>query len=134
MRQFISEGEYVEYLTSAWNWFDIIWLTLTPTVIILSLQNDPTVAVETLRMMAALSSFALMVALFSWLRLFHELSFYILLITETLWEIKEFMLLLLVTLMMFGMPMIMLSYNAADENAELIDGVFSFWLSNMLVN
>ena len=124
----------MEYLTSAWNWFDIIWLTLTPTVIILSLQNDPTVAVETLRMMAALSSFALMVALFSWLRLFHELSFYILLITETLWEIKEFMLLLLVTLMMFGMPMIMLSYNAADENAELIDGVFSFWLSNMLVN
>ena len=85
-------------------------------------------------MMAALSSFALMVALFSWLRLFHELSFYILLITETLWEIKEFMLLLLVTLMMFGMPMIMLSYNAADENAELIDGIFSFWLSNMLVN
>ena len=134
MKQFIAEGEYVEYLTSAWNWFDIIWLTLTPTVIILSLQNDPTVAVETLRMMAALSSFALMVALFSWLRLFHELSFYILLITETLWEIKEFMLLLLVTLMMFGMPMIMLSYNAADENAELIDGIFSFWLSNMLVN
>ena len=81
LKQFIVEGEYLEYLRSAWNLFDIIWLTLTPTVIILSLPNEPIVSLETLRYMAALASFALMVAVLSWLRLFHELSFYILLIT-----------------------------------------------------
>ena len=44
------------------------------------------------------------------------------------------MFLLMITLMMFGMPLIMLSYNAVDESKVLIDDILSFWFLNMLIN
>ena len=49
------------------------------------------------------------------MRLFEPTAFYILLITETLRDVKEFMLLLLITFLMFGVPVLMLDMNSAED-------------------
>ena len=46
--------------------------------------------------------------LFDWLRLFEKTGFYVKLVEETLYDIKYFILLLLTTLIMFGVPVVML--------------------------
>ena len=44
------------------------------------------------------------------------------------------MLIMVVSLLTFGIPMVMLSMNRSDEEAELIDEVSSFWLPNIMIN
>ena len=66
------------------------------------------VPVETLRIIAAFVTCLTMLKLFDWLRLFEETAFYVLLVGETLYDIRYFMLLLFGALMMFGVPLLML--------------------------
>ena len=56
-----------------------------------------------------------MVKFFDWLRLFDKTSFYINLIGMTLSEIKYFLILVLLSLLMFGFPNLMLNlYRSPD--------------------
>ena len=52
---------------------------------------------------------------------------------ETLWDIRHFLLLLVITLMMFGVPLIMLDASSAD-GSEMIEGVFNYWLFDLIFN
>ena len=67
------------------------------------------------------------------MRLFDETSFYVLLIKTTLDDIGYFILLLIIALLMFGVPVLMLDMNSA-EDAELIDDNFHFWLVDLMFN
>ena len=71
--------------------------------------------------------------LFDWLRLFEDTGFYVLLVEETLYDIRFFLLLLLTTLMMFGVPLVMLDANSNDEK-EIIEGTFNFWIADLVYN
>ena len=69
--------------------------------------------------------------LFDWLRLFEKTGFYVKLVGETLNDIKYFILLLLTTLIMFGVPVIMLDASS-DQDKDLIDKVAGFWIFDLI--
>ena len=71
--------------------------------------------------------------LFDWLRLFEETAFYVLLIGETIYDIRYFILLLMTTLIMFGVPLIMLDGNS-PTGKEIVDSNFGFWIVDLVYN
>ena len=60
---------------------------------------------ETQAYMSAIVSFILIAKCFDWLRIFEETSFYIKLIFETIYDIRSFMILFMVSLIMFALPL-----------------------------
>ena len=97
------------------------------------MPNDPLISLETLRIMAAIATFSMILKMYDWMRLFEATSFYILLIGETMNDIAAFMLLLGIALTMFGVPMMMLDLNRSNEH-KVISEEFSFWPTNLLIN
>ena len=91
------------------------------------------ISVQNLRVMAALASCALFIKLYDWLRLFKSTSFYVLLVKLTVKDILPFMTLFAVSLLIFGMPMNMLSHNRDDEET-LVDDSFGYWLLDTIYN
>lgn len=83
--------------------------------------------------MAAIASSLVILKVFYWLRLFEFTSFYILLLKKTLWDIRIFMILLIVALATFGIPMVILNFNRENEN-QVVEGIFDFWILNMFIN
>ena len=81
--------------------------------------------------MAAFASMFTLMKLFDWLRLFEETGFYVKLVGETLSDIKYFILLLLTTLMMFGVPVVMLDASSPDDK-DLLDKVFNNWIFDLI--
>lgn len=55
------------------------------------------------------------------------------LISETLNDIRAFIILLFGTLYLFGMPMVMLNLNRGTSN-QIVEPVFGFWMADMLLN
>ena len=51
---------------------------------------------------------------YDWMRLFERTAFYILLIQETIADVAPFLTLLVISLLMFGFPMIMLDLLVSD--------------------
>ena len=86
-----------------------------------------------MRVLASIVSLCIFVKLFDWLRLFEGTAFYILLVGETFKDIQAFMILLICTLLSFGVPLYMLNMNR-DESNEVIDPIFGFWGINVLIN
>ena len=123
----------LSYFTDLWNMNDFISLLFTIIIIATSVEHNTVIAVENLRAMAAIASCTLMIKVFDWLRLFEGTAFYILLVQETMKDIKAFLILLMTTLMMFGIPMVMLDLNRTEDNA-LVDATFGFWGFNLLLN
>mmetsp|Transcript_2938 Transcript_2938/g.4004 ORF Transcript_2938/g.4004 Transcript_2938/m.4004 type:complete len:230 (-) Transcript_2938:532-1221(-) len=95
-----------------------------------SYTGDTIFSDETTRVFAAFGSCFTLLKLLDWLRLFEQTAFYVLLVGETLSDIKFFLLVLFTTLMMFGAPLLMLNSN----DASLIDSTFDFWFLDMLFN
>ena len=114
-----------------WNLNDMIRLTLCPLIVICSIPNDPLISLETLRILAAIATFSMILKMYDWMRLFEATSFYILLIEVTIKDISGFLMLLCLALTMFGVPMIMLDLNRSNK---VVEEEFSFWLSNLLIN
>ena len=83
--------------------------------------------------MAAVASCFVILKLFDWLRLFENTAFYVLLLKQTLKDIKIFIVLIFVALATFGIPMIILNFNREKDN-QVVDGLFSFWFLNMFIN
>ena len=52
------------------------------------------------------------------------------LVGETLNDIKYFILLLLTTLVMFGVPVVMLDASSSEDK-DLMEKVFNFWLFDL---
>lgn len=100
-------------------------------ILLVTITRMTFVPFEVLRVMAAFGSCFTLLKLFDWLRLFEETAFYVLLVQETIKDIKYFILLLITTLMMFGVPLLMLDANSADDK-ELIDKSYNMWLLDLL--
>ena len=127
----MAEGK--AYFCSFWNLIDVLGLLMVVYVLIstgLGLGFTPPSA---LRVIAAFGSCFTLIKLFDWLRLFEDTAFYVLLVGETLYDIRYFLLLLLITLMMFGVPLLMLDANSLEDK-ELIEASFGFWLADLLYN
>ena len=91
------------------------------------------IPLETLRVLAAFATCITLLRLIDWMRLFEDTSFYVMLIKQTIDDIKYFVLLLIIALLMFGVPVLMLDMNSA-EGSELIDDNFHFWLLDLMFN
>ena len=133
LHQIVGLKNKCDYFTDMWNINDFVSLVFTLIIVLTSVEHEPLILIEHLRAMAAVASCTLMIKVFDWLRLFENTAFYILLVQETMKDIKAFLILLLTTLMMFGIPMVMLDLNRTEENA-LVDATFGFWGFNLLLN
>ena len=89
------------------------------------------IPIENLRVVSAFASFLTLMKLFDWLRLFEGTGKYILLVIVTLKDTKSFVLLILITLMMFGVPLVMLNANGAEDK-ELTEKVFDNWIFDLM--
>lgn len=92
-------------------------LALTAVVIVTSFEMFKIVPVETHRSLAALASFALCFKIFDWLRLFEKTAFLVLLLIQTLVDISDFMILIAISLIMFGIPMTILDDNRGEDDS-----------------
>ena len=108
-------------------------MTLVFLLSVVTLFGVDSIALETLRVLAALATFISLTRLIEWMRLFEPTAFYVLLILETLRDVKNFIFLLMITFLMFGVPVLMLDMNSA-EDYEMIDDTWHNWLPNLLFN
>ena len=102
-----------EYFISFWNVIDMLGLLFTFVVVLATAIASDAALFQALRVIAAFASCFTLLKLFDWLRLFEETAFYVLLAGVTLHDIRYFLLLLATTLMMFGVPLVML-----DQSSE----------------
>ena len=86
--------------------------------------------------MAAIASSCLMIKFYDWLRLFESTAFYITLIEYTLKDIKPFMLLFLICMMIFGIPLVMLELNRSEEDQLIIEigATSGIWVLDSIYN
>ena len=90
-------------------------------------------SMSSVRAIASIVSCGHCLKMFDWLRLFEGTAFYVLLLEQTLWDISDFLILILLALSMFGIPMVILNNNRTEENS-LIDNPINFWVFDMLIN
>ena len=128
-----AKNEGWRYLCSFWNFVDITGLLLAFVVYLMTGVKSELLSFEVLRVFAAFASCFTLIKLFDWLRLFEQTAFYVLLLEITMQDIKYFFLLVLATLMMFGVPLLMLDGSSKD-GFELIDGTFNFWIIDLMYN
>ena len=91
------------------------------------------IEVKTLRVMAAFACASLLVNIYDWLRLFESTAFFVTLVEKTLKDIKWFMLLFFLALLVFGVPYSMVNMNR-DEESELISTLFFWWVLDIVYN
>ena len=99
------------YFRNIWNVVDTLSFLLTLFVIIHTLFDLTYINVREMRTVAAFASFFLVLKLYDWLRLFEKTAFYVRLLSMTLQGIGYFMLLLGIGLLLFGIPLSMISLN-----------------------
>lgn len=102
-------------------------------VLLILLARVLRIEIEAMRVVAAFASCLTLLKFLDWFRLFEETAFYVHLVSVTLHDIKYFLVLLVTTLMMFGIPLLMLDGNSA-AGGELIEGAFNFWLLDLMYN
>lgn len=129
VKQLRNSPVWYKYFASFWNWADITGCLLNIFIIVCGMiQNEePYVSNETLRIFAAIASFCILLKAFDWMRLFEGTAFYILLVEMTIKDIGAFMIVLLFSLIVFGMPMGFLNMNRYDDTS-LVENVFGFWV------
>ena len=123
----------MRYFTYIWNQIDCIGLVLVFIILLGSGFKGDLISYESLRILAAFGSQLVLIKLFDWLRIFDGTAFYVLLIWETIYDIRYFFLLLLITLTVFGIPLIILDGGSADGK-EVIDNTFGYWLLDLMYN
>ena len=121
------------YLSSFWNLLDITDSIFTIMIVGVIMELITFIPIEIAAVMAAFSSCFKVMKLFDWLRLFEATSFYIHLISETMSDIRPFMVLFFTTLFCFGMPLVMLDLTR-DQSDSIVGHTFGFWLPNILLN
>ena len=70
----------VAYFNSLMNYVDIISITLTLAVTLITMLEVQTVPIETVRMMAAITTFLMLLKIYDWLALFELTAFFVLLV------------------------------------------------------
>ena len=126
----------MEHFDNFWNYNDAVWLTLCPTVILLSMPTELPINSGALTTISAFATFSMLIKVMDWMRIFNYTSFYIYLIVQTMRRISPFLLLMIISFFIFGIPMVMLDLNRVNNSeTEVIPAVSAtFWLPNMLIN
>lgn len=107
--QLYNDG-FVDYFRSLWNYNDIANYSLTAFVIVVnSFFKDDLIEMDLLRAIAAVTIALVILKCFDWLRLFEKTAFYVLLMRRTFGDMIWFMLLILLTFFMLGLPMVLLN-------------------------
>ena len=100
-----DDNSILDYFISLQNIGDMICLTLTPVLCLTNYGDAPSLGVDTQAYIGAIVSFFLISKCFDWLRIFEETSFYIMLIFATIEDIGSFMILFMISLIMFAFPL-----------------------------
>ena len=113
---------------------DIVSIILTLTFTSITLFEFDTMSMESLRVMAAITIFFVLLKVYDWLRLFEITAFFVLLVSSTLIDVLPFLILLAVALSMFSIPMTFLNFNNLDEETLLVSPYMGFYLVDGLIN
>ena len=97
------------------NWVELSYLTFNIFVVCETMLSEPTITVSNLTIVAALASCLMLLNAFNWLRIFDKTGFYIKLLEETIVDILPFMIIFVLSLMMFGISMYLLNFNVVNE-------------------
>ena len=124
----------IDHYKDLWSLLDEIHLTLNFIIIISCLPNEPMINIQVLRILAAFAMCATLGKGYDWMRLFEKTSFYILLIEETIVDVSPFLLLLVISLLMFGFPMIMLDLLDTEEDSNLIERLSGSIIFDLILN
>ena len=108
-------------------------LSCTFLVSILCLFELDLIPIKTLRILAAVASCLIVTKLLDWLRLFTNTSFYVQLVEETIYGIKDFLILFILAFLMFGLPISLMNLSRDEENS-LVSFIFGGWLIDALIN
>lgn len=90
------------------------------------------ISVSSLRAFASFASCLLIVKLYDWLRLFENTASYVLLTEVTIQDIQVFMILIVFSLMMFGVPLVVLDLSRTEENT-IVEAPFGLWFFDMMI-
>ena len=102
-------------------------------LVIFTQKEQPVLSLDTQIVLAALASLCICLKFFDWLRLFDKTSFYINLIGMTLSEVKFFLILLVASMLLFGLPMMIININST-ENASIFETNSPLQIINMLIH
>ena len=112
-----------------------VWLILCTIIVICSIPSEPWIPLQYMVVISSWVTFLMMFKVLLWMRMFDKTSFYIQLILQTLKDITAFLLLLVISLFILGLPMLMLNMNRVnDEDGLVVDEPFEKRYLNMLVN
>ena len=129
----MKEEKTCKYFKSAWNWVDITSNLGTLLIITLTIFELEWIPMKTLTLLAAVTSCLLVGKLADWLRLFETTSFYIQLVSQTIADIRPFMILFGFAILLFTIPMILLNLNRS-EDASLVTVIFKNAIFDGLLN
>ena len=118
------------YFTAINNYVDMFSLALNIYIIDSAVEGKNEER-ENMQQICALAVILMWFKSFYWLKLFGPTSFYIRLISETLWHIKYFLILFVLILATFGNAVLILS---EDREEKLYNEYFSISFFNVLLN
>ena len=135
----MKEEKTCKYFKSAWNWVDITSNLGTLLIITVTIFELEWIPMKTLTLLAAITSFLLVSKLNDWLRLFETTSFYVELVSQTISDIRHFMILYGFAILLFTIPMSLLNKNRNEDttlvnhifNNTIIDGLFNQYLISL---
>ena len=107
---------------------DLIYLVLNTVVILSNACPYIHMSMEWQRTLSTFAIVFLWFKVFDWLRLFDNTAFFVLLVVETAWSIRHFMMILVVWYMMFGSAFYILNMNSETDEEEILPHISGFWV------
>ena len=118
MRQMYKQG--TSYITDFWNM--IFWGSIVLSLVIVICHGGDLMEHNDLIMLASIASVFQWGILYYWMRLYPELAFYVTMISETLKDIKDFFVIFMMCIAMFGNAVYILNLMVpvtAGEDGEI---------------
>jgi hypothetical protein len=104
-----------EYFSDYWNILDITSITLNfvylSMVIICLIKETWVFERNVMQNIGAFACFLIWIKMFYWMRLFSTTAYYVKLITSTIWDCKDFMLMVLIIMVAFASFFYMINLN-----------------------
>ena len=140
VKQIISDK--LDYLKDYWNWLDMVSLSLNLAFLVMIdidlLADQVTIPVTLVRNVGAFSCFLLWIKVFYWMRLFKLAAHFITLIKQTIFDIRIFLIMLLILTIAFANLFFVLNNNTDDSfyskthtGASIVDSLINTYLLSL---
>lgn len=123
-----------EYFTSVYNLIDIYCFGSSLWIVVVSVFQIEIPSLEAQRVIAAFALLFMWIKVLDWLRLFQETAFFIRLITETIYDIRWFILIFFCALSSFGCSLYMLQFNVPQGQNDVLPEVFGQFIIDVFYN